>query len=502
MGREKVQSIMQIRVCSTDAGQDFDAAGYAKSLIGRAGKTSEARIGYQFLARHNISLVYYSLKHPKNKHHTNCYTPMQGGDADITTQNQAFDTIYHSSSNLTQAPPIGQYDASFISLYKSGSARSSPDLFDFVKDIPADVIAIIGALLFLLIMISCMDFACRLDHSLKFKQKIRISWWYFLKLAWKIMASTLGNWLPLSLLIRRKIFVILLISLIVTIRIMCILSMRTEQIVSLPSRRLDSIDQLLEYKVPFAYRIKEDYAVFKTSKSANIAKILSFSEDKYIYSNSMKVRGKMSLIKELMAQKQVYVIQSSTDHVRLTCLLARKNTIDLTGYGIDKVQLEGVPHPLAGNIMSSNFVKKFPEAAKLVQKSIRISIEADIVRSHGIRTKSAGVKDITRKCNLATGKSAPLLFHPSFRNMDRLILICFILMICALLLFIGENSVRLRASRKLMISVRKHSPLFLKPKETRACRLHICTIDHDVQPNVNETRNTEKYAKQIHMSRT
>lgn len=421
------------------------------------------RVGYNLLAQHNISLSFYSLKHPNNKHHKNCLAAISAGVADVTSQNLPFSNIY-SSPNLTQAAPRLQYDASFISLFKNGAGVSkSPDLFDFVTEFPISILITVTVLMNILFLLSRASFAMNYAlRPLNHRSKPGIIP-YFSKLIWKIFASSLGNWQQFKWLVPFKLIIALITALIVCVRIICFLTMRTEQVVSAPPVKLDSVDQLLDCQVPFSYLTEYDYQIFRTSVDPKIRSIFS-SGKKQVWGDIAKPHIGKNWLRQLMDQKQVYILPYPFSAVKFICQIATLNHIDFTGYGLTRVPLDSVPHPLAGYVVSKLFMKKNSKTGKLLQRSIRLSMEADIIASYEMqiiatRTKATTVFEDGRQCNLSQGRLTPVLFRPSFRNMHKLILISMIIMIVALLLFIAEvkrsRIIRAGSRKQVLVSRRR-----------------------------------------------
>lgn len=433
---------MQLRVCTKMQGFNNGEDGYSRSLAHPWDKLLPIRLGSKLLSQHNVSLVYFSLKHPKNRHHRSCLTALANGVADVTTMNLPFSTVY-DNGNLTQAPPRMQYDASFISMYKESVANKSPDMFDFVIDFPISTLIMTASFLIAIMILSQTVLGFEPRKRNRTCSKI---WDYYPRLVWKILASTTGNWQTVRFLIPMRSLIMSVIILIATFRTICFMTMRTEKVVSTPPVKLDSIVKLIHYKVPFSYLGSYEFKVFQTSVDPAIRKIVSFSEGKHVWGVITETRVRRQLLDRLMHQKEVYILPYSISSVKIICQIATMNRIDLSGFGINRVPLHQVPHPLAGYIISSVFMRRNRSTGKLLVTAIRMSLEGDIIDSYenklvAVLTKSTRVFD-ARHCNLSTGKLEPVLFRPSFESMEILMLICFIMLIIALFLYLSEKNIR------------------------------------------------------------
>lgn len=448
---------MQLRACffekSDIVPEDFDSDGYAHRLSGFLSEVPKEILGYHMLQRHNISLMYYPVREVLG--HEPCIEAVSADRVDATPYTQPFPVL---EDNARQGPVFWQHESVFTTAYKKNEFHEAPQLMEFVSGISKSFVLLLMTSLFTIALTAWLSF--KIHGSVCRRKRCRIRWKrkFFRKIIWSFVNHLLGvfSFTPLE---RVKILLLMLNLAIASYKCYIGAVTNTEQVVRTKPLMLDSLDKLIEHRVPFAFAFPAEVAYFKLSQDAQVKQLMKLSESpghEIMIENWLKPSAGEKMVRRILQMEQVVVSTKWISHSKLVCSLSLLTGIDeVTDYKLLVTEVDHVAHPLYGMVFKERYMRNNSAIARVIHKAVRVAaLESQL----GITYVDLSGQRLTNKemfgnsldlcmTNMGTTPLDPKLFSPSFSSMRSLLTDCQIILLVSVLVLCIEKIGRILVSK-------------------------------------------------------
>jgi hypothetical protein len=193
--------------------------------------------------------------------------------------------------------------------------------------------------------------------------------------------------------------------------------LNTEQVVRTKPLMLDSLDKLLQHRVPLTFGTAAEAEIIKTSSDSDVQAIMSLSPNFSVGNWVHPVTGKQ-LLQQLADMTHAAVTSDQFPYQELVCLLSIIHRVDMIDRKFLNIKMPQVSSPLVGIIMSQDFYEKNKTVSTIISRAIRItSLEADIFETYFLRQSRivSGLNNFRIEINqcqqiFSKPRPAPILF--------------------------------------------------------------------------------------------